>query len=411
MKPEESYRILDLKPGATDRQIKSAYRKLALRYHPDRNPSREAKRKFEEATEAYHLLMDLKERPPGEAHSKDEWMASEVMRRERARMMRQAQARREKKKEQDDYFNKPEWHDFLLLLKYTTRILAIPLAVAAVVLPLLYAIFAEPSSLAGTFFFMVIGIVLLVYIYQHRKQWLHQGRFHTTRDDLLRFVRPGPTGKTAEQCCYTKNKQADGKPYRIELVKTIDIKIRSFGALNHDAKYKNKIRKVVVPRSFKAQRVHRLSTMVKIFSLLISVIFVPLDSILWRFISGLFIGALLSFLLLVISGVRPRVTYLFTPGLVIKVVIWIGALLLVSEAGPGFNIQTTGLVYIVVTGLLFFLDMLFDLVMGFFPFYRRLFRPLFKQGPVLESLYGDGYQNYLELPVYSIIYPLFRWLF
>jgi hypothetical protein len=55
--------------------------------------------------------------------------------------------------------------------------------------------------------------------------------------------------------------------------------------------------------------------------------------------------------------------------------------------------------------------MLFDLVMGFFPFYRRLFRPLFKQGPVLESLYGDGYQNYLELPVYSIIYPLFRWLF
>jgi hypothetical protein len=168
---------------------------------------------------------------------------------------------------------------------------------------------------------------------------------------------------------------------------------------------------VVVPRSFKAQRIHRLSTMLKIFSLLIFLILFPVDSILWRSISGLFAGALLSFLLLVISGVRARITYLFTPGLVIKIAIWIGALLLVSEVGPGFNIKTTGLVYIVVTGLLFFLDMLFDLVMGFFPFYRRLFRPLFKQGPVLESLYGDGYQNYLELPVYSMIYPLFRWFF
>ena len=411
MKPEESYRILEVEPGATEKQIKRAYRKLALRYHPDRNPSKQAKRKFEEATEAYHLLMDLKEQPPGQPHSKNAWMASEVMRRERARMMRQAKARREKKKQQDEYFNKPEWHDFLLLLKYSFRFLAIPAAAAAILLPILYAIFVDPSSLAGTFFFVVAGIILGAYIYGHRKQWLHPGRFKTTREDLLRFLRPRPTGKTAERCCYTKNKDADGKPYRIELVKTVDIKIRSFGVLDHDARYKNKVRKVVVPRSHKAQRMHRFSTMIKTISLLGFLIFFPVDSILWRFISGLFAGSLFSLLFLLMYGVRPRITYLVTPGLVIKVAIWIGALLLVSELGPGFNIQTTGLVYIVVTGLLFFLDMMFDLIMGFFPFYRRLFRPLVKQGPVLESLYREGYQNYMELPVYSMIYPLFRWLF
>jgi hypothetical protein len=84
---------------------------------------------------------------------------------------------------------------------------------------------------------------------------------------------------------------------------------------------------------------------------------------------------------------------------------------MISELGPGFNIQLTGWVYIVVVGLLFFLDMLFDLIMGLFPFYRLLFRPMVKQGPVLDSLYRDGYQNYLELPVYSVIYPLIKWIF
>jgi hypothetical protein len=120
---------------------------------------------------------------------------------------------------------------------------------------------------------------------------------------------------------------------------------------------------------------------------------------------------MLSSLVLRVTGVRSRVSYLLTPGLLIKVLIWIGALLLISETGPGFNIRTSGLVYIVVAGLLFLLDMVFDLVMGFFPFYRRLFRPVVKQGTVLDSLYGEGYQNYLELPVYSVLYPLFRWIF
>ena len=55
--------------------------------------------------------------------------------------------------------------------------------------------------------------------------------------------------------------------------------------------------------------------------------------------------------------------------------------------------------------------MLFDLLMGLFPFYQRLFLPLFKQGTVLDSLYREGYRNYQELPVYSMAFPLFKWIF
>jgi hypothetical protein len=408
---KESYKILGLAPGASEKQIKGAYRKLAFRYHPDRNPSREAKQKFEEATEAYHMLMDIKEQPPGDSPSREEWVASEILQRERERMRRQARARREKIKQQEDYFKRPEWHDPILFLRYFLHLVAILFAAAAILMPVLYAIFVDPASLAGGVFFIIVGIFSLVYIYQHRKSWLRLGKFKTTREDIFRYIRPQPAENATERCCYTKNSKADGKPYRIELVKTIDIKIRSFGALNHEARYKNRVRKVVVPRSLRAQLIHRFSTLAKILCILIFLLFFPVESLLWRFIAGLLAGTMLSFVVLVTTRVRSRISYLLTPGLLIKGLVWIGALLLISDIGPGFNIRTSGLIYIVIFGLFFLLDMVFDLVMGMFPFYRRLFRPLIKQGPVLESLYNEGYQNYMELPVYSVIYPLFKWIF
>ena len=54
----ESYRRLGLKPGASERQVKAAFRKLALKYHPDLNNSKGAKRTFQEIKEAYDTLKD-----------------------------------------------------------------------------------------------------------------------------------------------------------------------------------------------------------------------------------------------------------------------------------------------------------------------------------------------------------------
>jgi len=53
------YEILEISRTATDQEIKSSYRKLALKYHPDRNPGdRTAEEKFKEAAEAYAILSD-----------------------------------------------------------------------------------------------------------------------------------------------------------------------------------------------------------------------------------------------------------------------------------------------------------------------------------------------------------------
>lgn len=56
------YDILGLKKNATLDEIKKAYKKLALQYHPDRNPSPEAQDKFKEINNAYETLSDSQKR-------------------------------------------------------------------------------------------------------------------------------------------------------------------------------------------------------------------------------------------------------------------------------------------------------------------------------------------------------------
>ena len=54
MAKRDYYEVLGVNKGASDADIKKAYRKKAIQYHPDKNPDdKEAEAKFKEAAEAY----------------------------------------------------------------------------------------------------------------------------------------------------------------------------------------------------------------------------------------------------------------------------------------------------------------------------------------------------------------------
>jgi len=63
MAKRDYYEVLGVEKGASEAEIKAAYKRLAIKYHPDRNPGdKEAEEKFKEAAEAYEVLHDTEKR-------------------------------------------------------------------------------------------------------------------------------------------------------------------------------------------------------------------------------------------------------------------------------------------------------------------------------------------------------------
>lgn len=402
------YTILGLKPGASRRDVRNAYRKLVKKYHPDVNQSPGAAEKFIEITQAYNTLLEPE--PKVYKRDSDYERAKDILRKDREKVKSRERARIRKEQEARERYRKSGWYDLVLLGRYLLHAILPLLAIVATILPVILGILVEPVVFLATIFLSIMGIFGAWHIYKGRKTWFALGSFNTTRSDLLNFIRKPPVHATKDYCCYVKGRKADGKSFRIRMVRVMNIKTISYGAMNHSARYTNKTSEVVIPRSARAEFVHRICSMVKVAVILSFLVFFPLTGWLWRLVFGIAAASIASFFILKITRVHSKTSYLVTPALIIKLTVWIAVLFSISQRGPGFDISLGEYSYIAIAGLLFLLDMVFDLVFGLFPFYRRLFVPVIPQGKTMNSLYSEGYQNYIEFPFYSVLQPFYAWI-
>jgi curved DNA-binding protein CbpA len=151
---DKYYQILNLKPGASQLQIKNAYRELARKYHPDVSPSPDAHDRFIEIAEAYEALKN-----GGKASYKEfqqEWddYDVEAIRREKAREY--ARMSYENFKKANEAFQKSWYYRPVKILVQTTVLFAYVISALMFLSPLIgYMIWGTNSLFVSIVMFLL----------------------------------------------------------------------------------------------------------------------------------------------------------------------------------------------------------------------------------------------------------------
>jgi len=415
---KDYHAILQVARNATRPEIQAAYRRLAKKYHPDVNKSADAHEKFCEITEAYEFLLNHWQQPPADTgtgprdpgyapfrHSEEyERFRQEV----RERAQQQAKMRYEKFRKQHEAFQVSGINDLGLLFTIALRVFGVLLFLFLVFLPV-------GVSLVNGWVMILLGIftwpfaaIIGWYIHDNRKHYLMPGTFYYTPGrirELFSHVHPSD-----QSCYYCRTRPADSKPYKVELLTLKDLKYGTGGFMQHHVNYINQNASVLVPRSRKAFKLHTAGALIKVTFLLACLVFLPVSSIVWRFIAGIAAGIVASSLLLLIGRTRSSVSYLVSPGLLFRVGLWILAIVLVSGFSlHPFNIRTSDSIQFVVVSIIIFdclIMQLLDLLPG-----RFMARPVIRQYPEVDRKMESGFRVYNDIPVISVIYPLLKWIF
>jgi len=415
---ENYYRILGIPADADETTLKKTFRRLALKFHPDVNNAPDANQRFQELCEAYEVLLrhikyqTIVHTDRQYENEEDAYSYEDVIREARAAAHKRARMKYEKMKAEKELFEQSGLREVVLFFNYAGRFLAFPLVIFLFGFPIVIAIREGLEVFFILLILWIIGGFLLLQMISLRKTWFRQGKFRWKVKDFYKLFDFSPiTDHPNSDCYYCKGKKADSQPHKLSFHKIREILIQNHGVYQHSVGYKRKFKDVVIPRGVKARKVHFYQSLIKILSLGLSLLFVPFPDIIWRFCFGLFAGLYLSTMLTLITRTRSKVSYLLNYFLLIKVSIWMMVIISQSTLHPGFILESTEYTFFYLVILTFFGDMILDLILKLTPFYKHLYQPIFPQGPVIDRLFREGYQNYLDIPVWSTVYPLFMWFF
>jgi hypothetical protein len=406
---KDYYSILELPANSGEAEIRHAYRRLAKKYHPDVNKSPDAHSNFIEITEAYEYLIDhfqnrnLQEWKDREYRSNENF---EKFREEiRKKAQQQARMRYEEFKKQNEAFQKSGLNDFFLLMKIVTRILAILLSCLLFIIPIYISIFFDPVMILLILVFWPFAFIIAWFIYDNRKNYFMPGKFYYNLEEIKKVF--NQINVTEEKCYYIPGKPGTSKPYRLELLKMLDIKLKTGGFRQYNANYITEKKTLLIPRSRKAFIVHTLTSAEKILSIILCIICLNISSIVWRFIFGFFIGIIIGKIIHFITNTRSNNSYIISPGFLIRLTAWLTVIYFLSafQIKP-FNIFTFDSIYFAVTSIVIFdclLMQLTNIIMG-----KYSSKPIFKQSTEVENFFNLGYKDYYDIPIISVVYPLFK---
>lgn len=405
------YEILGLKRGASKEDIKGAYRLLAKKYHPDVSREENAQEVFIRIAEAYEILInrkiidDLHAASPDVTDQRTTYEYYTQQAREKAKQA--SRMRYENLKREHEAFQKSGMYDIMLLLEYAFNYFLILLTLFMLLFPLYHTL---SVGFHGMYFLWVPGVFLVLYIRGKGRNFFIPGPFYYNIHDLRQVIRD-ESGKGAVPCQYSRNRPADAYPYKLSLLKVHDIKLQFQGVLQHRASYKRTYQKLEVPRCKLAQHVHTGASLIKVLSILSAMVLLPFDSLMWRLIAGMIGGGILAALACLVTGIRSKVSYLLNRIVLARILAWVVLTVLFTDFTGFPNLSTSEYFLVVVMFMLFFQDLVIDPMVKLVTRKGKHILPLLPQPPLLKNWYLKGYQPYLEIPVWSTIFPIVKWLF
>jgi DnaJ-domain-containing protein 1 len=412
---KDYYQILHVRPDASVDEIKQSYRLLAKEFHPDVNKSPDAQEKFCEITEAYDYLINHLKQPAftqtyeSYPHAPQNNEAYEKFVNEaRERAKRQARMRYEKFKKQHEAFQESGINDIALLFTMFMRLFSLFLFLFLFLTPFVLAVAIHWSGILVLFLTWPFAFGIGWYYHDNRKNYFKPGEFYYSFSRIMNKIKY--THPSSEKCFYCPSKAANSAPYKLELLKLKDIKLNKDSNILRSANYVTKSISIFVPRSQKALIIHTLTVLIKVMCITGCLVFLNIPSLVWRLIAGFAGAAVLSRILLTAFSTRSNISYLYNPGFFIRIFLWMTAICLASRFHfDPLRINTTDIIHFIIAVILMFdclVMQLINVVMG-----KTASWPLSHQPPEIIEKFNEGYRVYNDIPVISILFPVFKWIF